>query len=191
MKVVWSSIIITCIIFRLSISSPSLVLESITNSSKTSIESIVTIASMLLFWSGIFNILSSTNIISKLSNKIYNVFSFLFVKDEVSPKAKEYISLNIASNLLGIGNAATINSLNGIEELQKCNKNKKKLNKSMITFIALNTASMQIIPTSMISLRMLYNSTNPELIILPVIIVSFLSLCVSLIFVNILWRKYE
>lgn len=191
MKVVWSSIIITCIIFSLSISSPSLVLESITNSSKTSIESIVTIASMLLFWSGIFNILSSTNIISKLSNKIYNVFSFLFVKDEVSPKAKEYISLNIASNLLGIGNAATINSLNGIEELQKCNKNKKKLNKSMITFIALNTASMQIIPTSMISLRMLYNSTNPELIILPVIIVSFLSLCVSLIFVNILWRKYE
>lgn len=191
MKIVWSSIIIICIIFSLIISSPSTVLESITNSSKTSIESIVTIASMLLFWSGIFNILSNTKVISKVSNKVYNIFSFLFKKDEVSSKAKEYISLNIASNLLGIGNAATINSLNGIEELQKSNKNKERLNKSMTTFIALNTASMQIIPTSMISLRTLYNSTNPELIILPVIIVSFLSLCVSLIAVNILWRKYE
>lgn len=191
MKIVWSSIIIICIIFSLIISSPSVVLESITKSSKTSIESIVTIASMLLFWSGMFNILSNTNIISKISSKIYSIFSFLFKKDEVSSKAKEYISLNIASNLLGIGNAATINSLNGIEELQKCNKNKDRLNKSMVTFIALNTASMQIIPTSMISLRTLYNSSNPELIILPVIIVSFLSLCISLIAVNILWRKYE
>ena len=137
------------------------------------------------------SILSNTNIISKISTKIYSIFSFLFKKDEVSSKAKEYISLNIVSNLLGIGNAATINSLNGIEELQKCNKNKDRLNKSMVTFIALNTASMQIIPTSMISLRTLYNSSNPELIILPVIIVSFISLCISLISVNILWRRYE
>ncbi len=191
MKIVWSSIIIICIIFSIIVSSPAIVLESITNSSKVSIESIVTIASMLLFWSGIFNILSNTNAISKVSTKIYGIFSFLFNKDEVSSKAKEYISLNIASNLLGIGNAATINSLNGIEELQKNNKDKNRLNKSMTVFIALNTASMQIIPTSMISLRAAYNSSNPERIILPVIIVSFLSLCVSLIFVNILWRKYE
>ena len=93
--------------------------------------------------------------------------------------------------MLGIGNASTINSLNGIEELQKNNKNHQKINKSMAVFIALNTASMQIIPTSMISLRVLYNSKRPEIIILPVILVSILSLIVSLIFVNILWRKYE
>ena len=126
-----------------------------------------------------------------LKKKIYNIFSFLFKKEEVSQKAKEYISLNIASNLLGIGNASTINSLNGIEELQKNNKNHQKINKSMAVFIALNTASMQIIPTSMISLRVLYNSKRPEIIILPVILVSILSLIVSLIFVNILWRRYE
>ena len=119
------------------------------------------------------------------------IFKVLFKKEEVSQKAKEYISLNIASNLLGIGNASTINSLNGIEELQKNNKNHQKINKSMAVFIALNTASMQIIPTSMISLRVLYNSKRPEIIILPVILVSILSLIVSLIFVNILWRRYE
>ncbi len=61
----------------------------------------------------------------------------------------------------------------------------------MVTFIALNTASMQIIPTSMISLRTLYNSSNPDIIILPVIIVSIVSLIISLIAVNILWRIYE
>lgn len=191
MKVIWSGIFILCIIFCIVITSPNIVLESIANSSKSAIENIVTIASMLLFWSGMINILSNTKVLSKISSKIYSLISFLFKKEEVSNKAKEYISLNIASNLLGIGNAATINSLNGIEELQKANKNKDKLNKSMVTFIALNTASMQIIPTSMISLRTLYKSNNPELIIFPVIIVSVVSLCVSLFAVNILWRKYE
>ena len=110
---------------------------------------------------------------------------------EVTPKAKEYISLNIVSNLLGIGNAATINSLNGIEELQKANSNPQKINKSMAIFIALNTASMQIIPTSMISLRVLYNSNYPEKIIIPVILISFISLIISVISVNILWRFYD
>lgn len=191
MRVVWSTILIICIVFSFAISSPNIVLESITNSSKSSIENIFTIASMLLFWSGIFNILSNTKVLSKVASKIYNIFSFLFKKEEVSQKAKEYISLNIASNLLGIGNASTINSLNGIEELQKNNKNHQKINKSMAVFIALNTASMQIIPTSMISLRVLYNSKRPEIIILPVILVSILSLIASLIFVNILWRRYE
>lgn len=191
MSIIWSIILIICIVFSCVTTNPSLVIDSITNSSKNAIENIWIIASMLIFWSGIFNILSNTSILSKLSKKLYNIFSFLFKKDEVSEKAKEYISLNIASNLLGVGNAATINSLNGIEELQNCNKNKKKINKSMAIFIALNTASMQLIPTSMISLRTLYNSKYPEKIILPVILISFVSLTISLISVNLLWRKYD
>ena len=138
-----------------------------------------------------FNILSNCSILSRISKKIYNFFSFLFKKDEVSEKAKEYISLNIISNLMGVGNAATVNSLKGIEELQKNNRDKKKLNRSMATFIVLNTASMQIIPTSMISLRTLYNSQNPSQIILPVISVSVISLIVALISLRIMWRYYE
>lgn len=191
MSIIWSVILIICVVFSCISSNPSCVIESITNSSKNAINNIWVIASMLIFWSGIFNILSNTKILSKLSQKVYGVFSFLFKKNEVSPKARQYISLNIVSNLLGVGNAATINSLNGIEELQKNNSNPKKINKSMAMFIALNTASMQIIPTSMISLRTLYNSNCPEKIIIPVILVSFISLTVSLISVNLLWRFYD
>lgn len=191
MSIIWSVILIICVVFSCISSNPSCVIESITNSSKNAINNIWVIASMLIFWSGIFNILSNTKILSKLSQKIYGIFSFLFKKNEVSQKAEQYISLNIVSNLLGVGNAATINSLNGIEELQKNNSNPKKINKSMAMFIALNTASMQIIPTSMISLRTLYNSSCPEKIIVPVILVSFISLTVSLISVNLLWRFYD
>lgn len=191
MSIIWSVILIICIAFSCVSSNPSCVIESITNSSINAINNIWIIASMLIFWSGIFNILSNTKILSKLSQKVYGFFSFFFKKNEVSKKAQQYISLNIVSNLLGVGNAATINSLNGIEELQKNNANPQKINKSMAMFIALNTASMQIIPTSMISLRTLYNSSCPEKIIIPVILVSFISLTISLISVNFLWRFYD
>lgn len=191
MCIIWTSILLICVIFSCIIGKPSTVLESITSSSKSAIENVVVIASMLLFWSGIFNILSSTSFIQKVSRKVFRLISFLFRKDEVTDKAKEYISLNVVSNLMGVGNAATINSLKGIEEMQKSNVSSRKLNKSMATLILLNTCSLQLIPTSMISLRTLYNSKNPEMIILPVIIVSFVSLVVAIISLNILWRFYE
>ncbi len=191
MCIIWSSIIIICIIFSCFLSNPQIVLESITNSSKASIENLIVIASMLLFWSGIFNILSNTNIIKKISSSMYKCVSFLFKKDEITSKSKEYISLNVVSNLLGVGNAATINSLKGIEEMQKINKSKNKVNKSMATFILLNTSSIQLIPTSMITLRTLYNSANPEKILIPVIIISFISLSISLISLQLLWRFYD
>lgn len=191
MCIIWSAICIICIVYACVCLEPGIILESITNSSRGAIENIFVIASMLIFWSGIFNILSNTNILSKISNKLYSLISFLFNNSEVTSKAKEYISLNIASNILGIGNAATVNSLKGIEELQKSNTNKEKLNKSMVTFIILNTASLQVIPTSIISLRMLYGSSNPTKIIIPVILVSVISLAVALISLNVLWRYYD
>lgn len=191
MSIIWSSIFIICVLFSCIFLNPSIVIESITNSSKSAIENIFVIASMLVFWSGMFNILSNTNLLSKLSKKLYGLVSFLFRKSEVTEKSKEYISLNIASNIMGVGNAATVNSLKGIEELQKSNGNKEKLNKSMATFIILNTASLQVIPTSMISLRTLYGSDAPAKIIIPVICISLISLMVSICSLNLLWRFYE
>ena len=191
MSIIWSSIFIICVLFSCIFLNPSIVIESITNSSKSAIENIFVIASMLVFWSGMFNILSNTNLLSKFSKKLYGLVSFLFKKSEVTEKSKEYISLNIASTIMGVGNAATVNSLKGIEELQKSNSNKEKLNKSMATFIILNTASLQIIPTSMISLRTLYGSDDPTKIIIPVICVSLISLVVSVCSLNLLWRFYE
>lgn len=191
MSVIWSSIFILCIIFSCIFLNPSIILESITNSSKSAIENIFVIASMLVFWSGMFNILSNTNLLSKISKKLYKIVSFLFKREEVSEKAKEYISLNITSNLMGVGNAATVNSLKGIEELQNSNVKKEKLNKSMATFIVLNTASLQVIPTSMISLRTLYGSSDPTKIIIPVICVSLISLTVAICSLRLLWRFYE
>ena len=84
-------------------------------------------------------------------------------------------------NMLGVGNAATPFGLKAMESLQELNKNKDTASRSMITFIVLNTAAVTIIPTTIISLRVLNKSLNPMDIVPYIIITSTLSCIIGLI----------
>ena len=98
-------------------------------------------------------------------------------------------------NMLGLGNAATPFGLKAMQELQKINKNKDIASRSMITFLIINTSSVTLIPTTIISLRILYNSINPMEIVPYVIITSTLSSFIGLILDRIFYiitrRKYD
>lgn len=76
--------------------------------------------------------------------------------------------MNMTANILGIGNASTPLGLKAMETLQKNNKDKEKLSDSMAMLIVLNTASLQIIPTTIIAIRVSLSSKNPTAIIVPV-----------------------
>ena len=99
------------------------------------------------------------------------------------------MSLNIVTNIVGIGNAATINGINAMKEMQNENEDKEKPSDNMTTFVLINTASLQLIPTNMIALRAMYGSTNPSSIIVPVWIVTMLSLIVGITSIKILNKK--
>ncbi|MEG1705005.1 MAG: nucleoside recognition domain-containing protein [Clostridia bacterium] len=185
MNKIWSSIILISIIIAFLTGIPDVILSTCVNESKTSIENILTLAGMLCFWSGIFKIFENTSLIEKLSNVIDKITCKIFNKNELTTKAKKNISLNITSNILGIGNAATVNGIKAMEEMNKINKSNKASN-NMTKFVLINTASLQLIPTSMIALRTLYGSKNPTNILIPVLIVTAVSLIVGLVSINIL-----
>ena len=84
-------------------------------------------------------------------------------------------------NMLGLGNAATPFGLKAIKEMQEINLEKDTASRSMITFLVINTASVTIMPTTIISLRMYYGSISPEEIIPYIIITSTLSCFIVLI----------
>ena len=99
--------------------------------------------------------------------------------------------MNITSNLLGLGNSATPCGLKAIEEMQKENLNKDKLSNNQVLFILINTASIQIIPTTIMSIRASLGSKNPSVIITSVwfsSIITFLVMAVITKFYNS-WRK--
>ena len=92
--------------------------------------------------------------------------------------------------MFGLGNAATPFGLKAMKSLQSLNKNKEVASRSMITFLIINTCGLCIIPTTIISLRMLYDSKDPSFIMIPCLVVSFISLMFGLI-VDRIWSKKD
>ena len=122
-------------------------------------------------------ILKNTRILGKIKKILRPLINKLF-KNE-SEKAKELITLNVVSNMLGIGNAATPMGIKAMEELDKTNKS-NKLSTGMNIFVLLNTLSIQIMPTTIISIRASLGSENAGKIIIPVWIVSIITFIITI-----------
>ena len=92
----------------------------------------------------------------------------LFPDIKREDKAYDEISMNMIANVMGLGNAATPLGLKAMKSMQEENKNKDMLSNSMFMFIVVNTASLQIIPTTVIAIRSSLGSKNPTGMILAV-----------------------
>lgn len=150
-------------------------------STSKSIELIFTIIPVMCLWLGIMSIAKKSGLLDKLAKLLTPLLRFIFPEIPKNSQAFSYISINIIMNMMGLGNAATPFGLKAMKELQVLNKNKDIASRSMITFIVLNTAAVTIIPTTIISLRILHNSINPMEIVPYIIITSTLSCMIGLI----------
>ena len=150
-------------------------------SASKGIELIFSIIPIMCLWLGIMNIAKKSGLLDKLSKFLTPLLKKLFPEIPKDSQAFSYISINIIMNMLGVGNAATPFGLKAMQELQTLNKNKDIASRSMITFIVINTAAVTIIPTTIISLRILNKSVNPMSIVPYIIITSTLSCIIGLI----------
>lgn len=142
----------------------------------------------MCFWCGIMAIISETSLQEKLKKIIGPMNKKIFKNLDEKSQAYEHISVNMVTNMLGIGNAATPAGLKAVEELEKENLYQDKLSDDMLMFIAINTASLQIIPTNVIAIRSSLNSQNPSGIILGVWFSSILTF-VAIIVLTKLYLK--
>lgn len=189
MSKIWGFMIGVSMIVALIFGNVEIVINSIMESGKNSVENILELVGMMCFWSGIFNIFENCCVSSKISSKFSGLMSKLLNKKEVSKEACDHISMNVSMNVIGIGNAATVNGIKAIEKMQEINENKDVPNDSMTTFVLLNTASLQLIPTNMIALRAMYNSNNPTAIVIPIWIVTLVSLVFGIVSIKILNKR--
>lgn len=153
----------------------------ILNSAKTSLNMILSMLPIIALWVGIMTIAKDSGLLDKIAAFFAPALSFLFPEIPKKHESLGFISSNIIINLFGLGNAATPFGLKAMESLQKLNDKKDTASRSMITFLVLNTAGFSIIPTTVISLRMMHNSKSPMEIIGAVIIVTLISGILSLI----------
>lgn len=163
----------------------------ILSSGKATLELVMQIFPLMSLWLGIMNIARESGLLFKVSKFISPLLHKIFPEIPKNHEAFGFISSNILSNMLGLGNAATPFGLKAMESLQKLNNNKEEASRSMITFLIINTCGLCVIPTTIISLRMLYDSKDASFIGIPCLIISFISLIFGLILDRIFSRRYH
>ena len=168
LNIVWPIFIILSFIYAIFSGNLDDLNSSIFSSAEEAITLCISLLGTVCLWNGIMQVASTTTLISKLSSLLKPIMKFLFPDIKEDSKIFEEISMNVIANILGLGNAATPLGLRAMKSMQEENLDKKVLTDSMATFIVLNTASIQIIPTTVIAIRSSLGSTNPTGIIFPV-----------------------
>lgn len=192
---IWAFFIIAGIVYAFLTGKTDVINSEIISSASTSINMILTILPIMCLWLGLMNIAKESGLLKIMSTKISPIVKKLFPEIPKNHEALSLISSNIIMNMLGLGNAATPFGLKAMKTMQELNKNKDVASRSMITFLVINTASVTVIPTTVISFRVINGATNPTDILLSSIITTIFSCLIGLILdrlLYLLWRRnYE
>ena len=186
LNILWPIFIIISIIYAIFSGNIENLNNSIFASTESAVNLTLTLIAMICFWNGIMEIASRTKMIEHLQKLLNPLINKLF--GDLNEMSKNNIIMNIIANILGLGNAATPLGLKAMKELQKDNLNKEELSDNMMMLIVLNTASLQIIPTTIIAIRGSLGSSNPTKIIFPVWISTICAAIVGIVVTKIIIR---
>ena len=190
LNILWPIFLIISIIYAIVCDRISEVNNSIFNSTKLAVEIAISMVGTICLWNGIMEVASKTKIVKHLIKILNPILKKIFPDIKKGDKVYDEITMNIIANIMGLGNAATPLGLKAMNSMQKNNKEKDRLTNSMAIFIVLNTASIQIIPTTVISIRNSLGSKNPVAMIIPVWIATLCAAIAAITISKILMKKY-
>lgn len=188
---IWGFFIVVGVLFSI-INGSGSITNSMLSSGSKAIDMILGIVPLMCLWLGTMKIAEEAGLLDIISNKLSKVVKIFFPEIPEGDKAIGYISSNVVMNMLGLGNAATPFGLKAMSELKRLNNNSDVASRSMITFLVINTASVTIVPTTVISLRLANGSINPTEIVPVTIITTFLSTFLAILLDRLfyfIWRK--
>jgi len=186
---IWASFIIIGILFCLLTNKIDVINEQLLTSATTALEMIMKIFPVMALWLGIMNIAKKTGLLDKFSSILSPILNKIFPQIPKGHESFSFMGSNIIANIFGLGNVATPFGLKAMKSLQELNDKKDTASRSMITFLVINTSGLTIIPTTVISLRMMYNSNSPTEIILACILATLISTIGGLIADYLLARR--
>ena len=187
----WGLFLIFGIIFSI-INGNTNITDTLFTSGSKAIDMIINLVPLMCLWLGTMKIAEVSGLLDIVSKKLSKIIKVIFPEIPKGDPAIGYISSNIVMNMMGLGNAATPFGLKAISELKRLNNNSDVASRSMITFLVINTASVTIIPTTVISLRIMYNSIDASEIVGVTNVTTFLSTLLALIIDRLfyfIWRK--
>ncbi|CDM67503.1 putative membrane protein [Clostridium bornimense] len=187
---IWFGIIFIGTIFGVITGKIEEVSKAVVNSTSSTVEFMITFVGMMCLWCGVMKIAERSGLTNKIAKILTPIMKVIFKDAVKNEKALGAMVMNITSNMLGLSNAATPFGIKAMEELEKDNKNKGVATNDMALFLVLNTAAIQLIPTSVISIRAACGSSNPAIIIGPAILATGSAAIMGVVYCKILQRYF-
>lgn len=150
------------------------------------VEISISLIGIMCLWLGIMKLAEASGLVVLFAKLIKPITRRLFPDVPPEHPAIGNIAMNISANALGVTNAATPIGINAMKDLQKLNKNKKVATNAMCTFLAINTAGVQLVPATIIAVLVAAGATNPTVIIIPTILATGIALITAITVVKIL-----
>jgi spore maturation protein A len=143
---------------------------------------------IMALWLGMMKIAEAAGLVAAIARVVRPVTVRLFPDLPADHPAVAAMLMNIAANMLGLGNAATPFGLKAMEELNKINPKAGVATNSMCTFLAMNTSCVTLIPATAIAVRAASGSGNPALIIGTTLLASLTATIVGVTTAKLLQR---
>ena len=183
---IWPTLVLSAIFFAVFNQKVENVNSAVFVSFENVIDFIFKFGGILCFWSGMIKIIKNTSILGKIE-KILRPFVNKFFKN-TSDDVKKLITLNMVSNLMGIGNAATPAGIEAMKRMEQ-ESTANEMSKEMNLFVLMNTLSIQIFPTTVISILASQGSDGAGKIIVPVWITSILTFFIIMFLGNLFFKE--
>lgn len=185
---IWGAILLISIICGVFTGKTAQLSQGALNGAQEAIELLLTMCGMMCLWSGLMAIAERGGITSLLAKAFSPVLKGLFPQYKDDKKACSAICSNVTANLLGLGNAATPLGIEAMHRMQLKNPEQERANDSMVMFVVLNTASIQLIPTTIAVLRQSHGAGAPFDILPCVWVSSVFALAIGITMAKLLQK---
>lgn len=187
---IWFILIFFGIVYGLFTGNGEVISNAIMGSADKTVQFVIQLIGIMCFWCGVMKIAEKSGLTDKLAKIMRPVLKRLFKEAAKDEKALGAIVMNLTANMMGLSNAATPFGIKAMEEMDRLNSEKGRASNDMALFLVMNAACIQIVPSTVISLRAAAHSSNPGIIILPAIISTTIAAIVGIAVCKILQRYF-
>ena len=188
MNWVWLILLSVGIVFAILTGNLDAFTKALFDGAKSAVEVSLFLLGIVSIWLGITRILEDSGLIHRIAHLFRPLIARLFKGIPGDHPAISAITLNVLANLFGLGNAATPLGIKAMQELSTLNPDKETITFEMMVFIVINTASIQLIPFTVIGILAGSGALNPAAVALPTLVATVIS-CLAALLILYVFRR--
>ena len=187
---IWFFIIASGVLFGVFTGQGAVISKGVIESTESATRFVISLVGIMCFWCGVMKVAEKSGLTAKIAKLLKPILKMIFKESAKREEALGAIVMNLTANMLGLSNAATPFGIKAMEELDNINNKKGIASNDMALFLVMNACCIQLLPSTVISIRAAAGSNNPAIIILPALISTAVACIVGIICCKILQRYF-